>query len=82
MDSLAKAYWSFTREAPLRSPQPVYRKEWAVWVNGSKVCKKFSETIRDAIHTDSLAQWWMKESRNKRAKFTQMQIELMDTVAA
>ncbi len=82
MDSLAKAYWLFTREAPACSSKPVYGKEWAVWVNGRKVCKKFSETIRDAIHTDSLTKWWLKESRTKRAKFTQMQIELMDTVAA
>jgi hypothetical protein len=53
-----------------------------VWVNGKKVCKQFSGTLRDAIHSDSLTQWWMKESRTKGAKFTQMQIELMDTMAA
>ena len=82
MDSLAKAYWSFTREAPPCLSAPVYGKEWAVWVNGRKVCKQFRETICDAIHTDRLTEWWQKESRTKRAKFTQLQIELMDTAAA
>jgi hypothetical protein len=82
MDSLAKAYWSFTREAPPCSSKLVYGKEWAAWVNGKKLCKQFGGTLRDAIHSDSLTQWWMKESRTKLAKYTQMQIELMDTVAA
>jgi hypothetical protein len=74
--------WSFTREAPPCSSKLLYGKEWAVWVNGKKVCKQSGGTLRDAIHSDSLTQWWMKESRTKRAKFTQMQIKLMDTVAA
>jgi hypothetical protein len=81
-DSLAKANWSFTREAPPCSSKLVYGKEWAVWVNGKKVCKQFGGTLRDAIRSDSFTQWWMKESRTKRAKVRQMQIELMDTVAA
>jgi hypothetical protein len=75
-----------TKWIPLQKPtghsKLVYGKEWAVWVNGKKMCKQFSGTLRDAIHSDSLTQWWMKESRTKRAEFTQMQIELMDTVAA
>jgi hypothetical protein len=32
MDSFAKAYWLFTREAPPCSSKLVYGKEWAVWV--------------------------------------------------
>jgi RNase P subunit RPR2 len=60
----------------------LYRKGLAAYVDGRRVCKNFHETIRDAMHTDILTQWWMKESRNKQARFMHMQIELMDTVAA
>jgi hypothetical protein len=82
MDALANAYWAFTQEAAAPTSAPVQGKEWAVWINGRKICKNFRDTIWEAVHTDRLTIWWLKTSWNKQAKFTPHQIQLMDTVAS
>ena len=81
MDSLAKAYLSYsTSYLPLNDN--IDDKEWAVRIEGQKICRRFKQQLAFHIRACPLQQFWTKSTqahpRNKPLKYSNEQIAMIN----